>query len=184
MSIKKEILKKNEGGEIEKDEFTNLIMDDMQIGEISAEDKEFLEGFKETCFLSLNSTGLKSIENMPAMPKLQRLELCDNKLSGSVAPLVALYPNLQVLKLSNNQFKTIETAEITSLKNLEHLQSLDLSKNPLVEALGTEYQQTLRKLLITLDEFEVLDSLNKDGEEVVSDDDDEGDEDDSDAASD
>ena len=85
MSIKAAIIEKNEGEEVEKKEYTNLIMDDMEIASISKEDCEFLEGFIETQFLSLNSTKLGSLENMPALEKLERLELCENKLGGDPA---------------------------------------------------------------------------------------------------
>lgn len=78
MSIKAAILEKNEGNEVDKNEYTNLIMDDMPINTISDEDKNFLEGFVECHFLSLNSTQLKNISNLPKLPKLERLELCDN----------------------------------------------------------------------------------------------------------
>lgn len=80
MSIKKAILEKNEGNEVEKSEYVNLILDDMPIGDVSEEDRTFLEGFTETQFLSLNSTGLKSMTNMPRLEKLERLELSDNKI--------------------------------------------------------------------------------------------------------
>ena len=80
MSIKKAILEKNEGNEVEKSEYVNLILDDMPIGDVSEEDRTFLEGFTETQFLSLNSTGLKSMANMPRLEKLERLELSDNKI--------------------------------------------------------------------------------------------------------
>lgn len=68
MSIKKAIIEKNQGQEVEKSEYVNLILDDMNIGEISDVDKAFLEGFVETQFLSLNSTNLKSVHNLPCMP--------------------------------------------------------------------------------------------------------------------
>ena len=48
MSIKKAIIDKNEGNEVEKSEYVNLILDDMNIGDICDEDKTFLEGFTET----------------------------------------------------------------------------------------------------------------------------------------
>ena len=63
---------------MDKNEYTNLIMDDMPINDISDVDKAFLEGFSECQFLSLNSTGLSNISNLPKMAKLERLELCDN----------------------------------------------------------------------------------------------------------
>ena len=70
MSIKKAILEKAEGQEVNKAEYINLILDDMNIASITSEDTEFLEGFTETIFLSLNSTQLKCIKNLPKMQKL------------------------------------------------------------------------------------------------------------------
>jgi hypothetical protein len=51
MSIKKAILEKSEGNEVEKSEYVNLILDDMTLApehQISEEDRIFLEGFTET----------------------------------------------------------------------------------------------------------------------------------------
>jgi hypothetical protein len=39
MSIKKAIIEKNEGNEVEKAEYVNLILDDMSIVEICEEDR-------------------------------------------------------------------------------------------------------------------------------------------------
>jgi hypothetical protein len=61
-------------------------LDDKNLGRegtICEEDRTFLEGFTETQYLSLNSTGLKTLSNLPAMPKLERLELCDNKIHAT-----------------------------------------------------------------------------------------------------
>ena len=46
-SIKEAILAKNGGKDVNKDEFSNLIMDDMPINKISDDDKDFLQGFLE-----------------------------------------------------------------------------------------------------------------------------------------
>ena len=139
MSIKAAIIEKNEGEEVEKAEYTNLIMDDMEIKTISAEDKDFLEGFIECQFLSLNSTKLESLDNMPKLERLERLELCENQLQGnSVGEAIAtLYPNLVTIKLSSNKIETVE--DIAGLKKLEKLESLDLSDNPICNTLGEEY---------------------------------------------
>ena len=112
-TIKKAIIEKNEGNEVEKSEYVNLILDDMQLqhGLICDEDRQFLEGFTETQFLSLNSTGMRSLANLPKMEKLERLELSDNKLGCETGKeegkalfegLSDLYPNLRTLKVSNN----------------------------------------------------------------------------------
>ena len=118
-------------------------MDDMEITGISKEDCDFLEGFLETQFLSLNSTKLGSLDNMPGLVKLERLELCENTLGGDVSKenlgeiIARLYPNLHTLKLSNNKIKDV--TEIVGLKGLSKLESLDLSENPVCADLGTEY---------------------------------------------
>ena len=155
----------------EKAEYVNLILDDMNIGHISDEDKQFLDGFTETKFLSLNSTQLKSIINLPKLQKLERLELNDNKIgqfSESLLHLIpTLYENIRVLKLSNNQIKSLE--EIQALEKCEKLESLDLSNNPLAATVES-YKDKLRELLPKLD---TLDGFNKEGQEVASDEEDE-----------
>ena len=188
MSIKAAIIEKNEGEEVEKSEYTNLIMDDMEIKQISEEDRDFLEGFVECQFLSLNSTKLESLTNMPKLEKLERLELCENTLGGpSVGTEIArLYPNLATIKLSQNKIETVE--DIAGLKALEKLESLDLSDNPICTTLGEEYQAKVREALSG--KLEILDCMNKNGDEVVSDEDEseiddedaEGDDDDDDDA--
>ena len=107
MSIKAAILEKNEGNEVDKNEYTNLIMDDMPINTISDEDKQFLEGFIECHFLSLNSTQLKNIANLPKLPKLERLELCDNGIETGLDVIAAQYPELKVLKVSGNKISSM-----------------------------------------------------------------------------
>ena len=46
---------------------------------------------------------------------------------------------------------------------------MDLSENPLCATLGDEYQKKIREVLS--ETLEVLDSLNKKGDEVISDED-------------
>ncbi len=53
-SIKKQIEEKNNNEPFEFAEYENLILDEMNIGQISDEDKEFLEKFTECACLSLN----------------------------------------------------------------------------------------------------------------------------------
>ena len=178
MSIKQAILEKNQGNEVDKNEYTNLIMDDMPINTISAEDKTFLEGFIECQFLSLNSTNLKNISNLPKMPKLERLELCDNGIADGMAVIATQYPALKVLKVSGNKISTLD--EVKHLGSLPHLESLDLVNNP---CLGTSTLDTSKlsdgdkaaleakktEIRALLPKLEVLNGYNKDGQEVLSD---------------
>ena len=76
---------------------------------------------------------------MPALAKLERLEICENLLGGPTLgdTIARLYPNLVTIKLSQNKIEGVE--EIMGLKSLEKLESLDLSDNPIVTMLGEEY---------------------------------------------
>ena len=121
MSIKTAILEKNQGNEVDKSEYTNLIMDDMPINNISDEDKSFLEGFIECEYLSLNGTNLKSLVNLPKMPKLQRLELQDNGIEKGLDFVAAAYPDLRTLKLSGNS--------ISDLSEIKYLSKSELARH-------------------------------------------------------
>ena len=105
-------------------------MDDMNIQNISDEDKEFLEGFVECTFLSLNSTSLKNISNLPKLPKLERLELCDNGIDTGLEVIATQYPELKILKISGNKISTM--AELAHLAQCERLTSLDIYNNPVM----------------------------------------------------
>ena len=58
---------------IEPQEFSNLILDDMHISEITAEDKTYLNTFENLANLSMNHTGLRSLDNLPAKCKMERV---------------------------------------------------------------------------------------------------------------
>ena len=71
------------------------------------------------------------------------------------------------IKLSSNKIQDV--ADIAGLKALVKLESLDLSDNPICTNLGEDYQKKVREVLS--DKFEILDCLNKAGQEVDSDED-------------
>lgn len=50
-----------------------------------------LEKFTELVSLSMNDCDLRSLENFPNLPKLVRLELVDNKLTGKSLNSLAQY---------------------------------------------------------------------------------------------
>ena len=110
----------------------------------------------------MNSTQLKTLANLPKLDKLDRLEVNDNKL-GSTDPhlelLATLYPNLRVLKISNNGLKGGAEA-ILALSKCEHLDTLDLSNNPIVGEMGEDYAMKVREML---PKVEVLDGFNREG---------------------
>lgn len=69
-----------EGTELSPHDFKTLLLDDLPIGELSAEDRAYLESFTACEHLSLRSCGLRSLANFPLMPRLLRLDLASNCL--------------------------------------------------------------------------------------------------------
>jgi len=72
-----------EGEQLNPEEFSNLILDELSIESLTSEDKKFLEEFSNLELLAMNQTSLKSTNNFPEAANLVRLELNDNKLAGS-----------------------------------------------------------------------------------------------------
>lgn len=165
-----EIIQDEYGTEIDeyKNEFVTLVLECEEIINISEDDKKFMENFTKVQKLSIISCKLKSLENFPELPALERIELSDNKISGTLEVL-AQYPELKVIKLAGNKIKSLE--DITCLKNVTKLENLDLAENPLCKQ--KDYSEKVWELLPGL---KVLDGVDRDGEEVISLGDDEGDE--------
>uniref|UniRef100_A0A8D2IS08 Acidic leucine-rich nuclear phosphoprotein 32 family member n=1 Tax=Varanus komodoensis TaxID=61221 RepID=A0A8D2IS08_VARKO len=67
-------------------------------------------------FLSLINVGLTSVLNLPKLPKLKKLELSDNRISGGLDVLAEKLPNLTHLNLSGNKLKDIGTLDTASIK--------------------------------------------------------------------
>lgn len=69
MSIKAAILDKNQGNEVDKNEYTNLIMDDMPINTISDDDKTF-SSVSSSAWIQQTS---KTLQIYPRCPNLRDL---------------------------------------------------------------------------------------------------------------
>ena len=134
-------------------------------------DGKYLASFCELDNLSMNQCHLLSLEHLPALEKLTRLELAENSIKGDELKHLVKYANtLEVLKLANNKISKLEDLE--PLKALTKLKNLDLDMNDVTEVAG--YKDKVWQMFKDL---QVLDRFNKEGEEVSSDDldyDDEG----------
>lgn len=65
------------------DEFVQeLILDKSRIGKISEQLARKLETFQNLTSISLNECELVSLEGFPNLPRLMRIELIDNKITG------------------------------------------------------------------------------------------------------
>lgn len=76
--------------------------------------------------LSLNNVGLTTLKAFPALPKLRKLELSDNRISNGLNFLSGC-KKLTHLNLSGNKIKDLET--LKPLKEFENLKNLDLFNN-------------------------------------------------------
>ncbi|XP_037077422.1 acidic leucine-rich nuclear phosphoprotein 32 family member A-like [Pollicipes pollicipes] len=113
--------------------------------------------------LSLNSAGLTSLKGFPALPKLRKLEVSDNRISGGLNALAGCTA-LKSLNLSGNRIKDLESlkplADLANLKNLDlfHCEVTNLEK----------YRDEVFKMLPSL---VGLDGFDKNEEEVEDSDD-------------
>lgn len=82
------------------------------------------DDYKELEFLSMVSVGLSSLAKLPALPKLHKLEVNNNAISGGLDVLVAKCPSLSYLNLCGNKIKELSVLE--PLRNLKSLQRLEL----------------------------------------------------------
>ncbi|XP_055488503.1 acidic leucine-rich nuclear phosphoprotein 32 family member B isoform X4 [Leucoraja erinacea] len=135
--------------------------------------------FENLEFLSLINVGLISVANLLRLPKLKKLELSDNRISGGLDVLAEKLPNLTHLNLSGNKLKDISTLE--PLQKLENLKSLDLFNCEVTNL--NDYRESVFKLLpqlMYLDGYdqEDLEAPDSDAEAdgVDDDEDDEGEE--------
>jgi len=122
--------------------------------------------------LSIINVGLQSLAKFPALPKLRKLYLSDNRLSSGLENLEGC-PNLTLLILAGNKFKLID--EFKPLIKLPKLSILDLMNCEVTSADG--YRETMFNMLPQL---KYLDNSDKDGVEKDSDDEDDEDEDEED----
>jgi len=79
--------------------------------------------------LSMINMRLAGLTTIPRMPKLESLDLSDNKITGNLQRLYVC-PKLNYLNLSRNKIKTIET--LVPLRTFKCLQSLDLFGNDVI----------------------------------------------------
>lgn len=93
--------------------------------------------------------------------------MSDNQIEGGdLSKLIALYPNLNVLKIANNKIASLD--EVKVLAGLKDLKILDLQDNPVTSK--DDYRDTVYK---TIESLEVLDGKYKSGDVYESESEDE-----------
>ncbi|XP_043972554.1 acidic leucine-rich nuclear phosphoprotein 32 family member E-like isoform X1 [Gambusia affinis] len=117
------------------------------------------EEFSALEVLSMVNVGLGSLAKLPVLPKLRKLEVSDNSISGGLDALAEKCPNLSYLNLSGNHIK--ELSSLQPLQNLKNLKSLDLYSCGVTAADG--YRDAVFRLL---PQVVYLDGFDPDDNEV------------------
>ena len=141
----------------EKASIEELILIKWRGAEISTEDSTLLASFENLRSLSILNAGLVTLKNFPNLPQIKELELSDNKLTGNLEPILNC-PELLKLSLAGNRISGFDALE--PLKLLASLGSIDLLGNPITQI--PRYADTMFEMF---PELQILDGLNKDGEE-------------------
>ncbi|XP_037120088.1 acidic leucine-rich nuclear phosphoprotein 32 family member E-like isoform X2 [Syngnathus acus] len=142
---------------------------------VSGEVEGLSDKFVELEVLSMINVGLNSLAKLPSLPKLRKLELSENNLSGSFETLSEKCPNLVYLNLSSNKIK--ELSNVEALQNLKSLQSLDLLNCEITSL--EDYRESVFELL---PQVTYLDGFDQDENEAPDSEADEEDEDGEDGA--
>ncbi|XP_041356024.1 acidic leucine-rich nuclear phosphoprotein 32 family member A-like isoform X2 [Gigantopelta aegis] len=126
-----------------------------------------IEGFDEHGFsalesLSLINVGLTSLQKFPALEKLKKLELSDNRISSGLEVLQSC-KNLTHLNLSGNKIKDIDS--LKPLADLKNLKNLDLFNCEITNK--EEYRESVFEVL---PQITYLDGYDKDDKECLDDD--------------
>eukprot|EP01017_Pseudomicrothorax_dubius_P043862 TRINITY_DN7368_c0_g1_i3.p1 TRINITY_DN7368_c0_g1~~TRINITY_DN7368_c0_g1_i3.p1 ORF type:complete len:218 (-),score=43.56 TRINITY_DN7368_c0_g1_i3:114-767(-) len=143
-----------------------LVLDGQQISYIHKAISSELENFRNLVMLSLNDCELESLENLPQIKNLLRLELSNNPFPPKELVLVGeAYPNLVSLSLCN-YMHFVSWDDINVLKRLPKLIQLDLIGCPVVSDNPKTYREKVFQMFPNL---KLLDNLTRRGEEVYYD---------------
>ena len=146
-----------------------IVLDDINIGVISDELKKKLEKIEDMSILCMNNCNLKTLANFPNLENIIRLELSSNPFPASDLVHLNKLKDLQSLSINDNNIKSIDDLKV--LKDLSIAQ-LDLTGTELAK------QDNYRdKVFELLDELQILDNKDKEGNDIEYDEEEYDDED-------
>jgi hypothetical protein len=145
-----------ESGKQSVEEFTEAILDGHAIPDLG--DVSFLSKCSSLGYLSMNKCDIKVLPKFPEGLSIERLELCDNKLTGGLESIATL-KSLEELQMGGNQFATIEP--LKPLAALSNLRILDLTECPVTK--DGSLHEAMFQMIPSLEAFNGKDA---DGEEV------------------
>ena len=135
-------------------EFT---LDSQIIKEISLDIKDYISQFKNVEILNMSLCHLISLENLPKLPNLIKIELNDNYLTEKDLIKLTQFPQLSEIYIANNNINGFE--ELAQLSNMRELHLLYLVQNPICEK--KDYKETIFKMFPRL---LFLDGIGKNNE--------------------
>eukprot|EP01057_Protomagalhaensia_wolfi_P006228 Protomagalhaensia_wolfi_Nauph_80__6227@NODE_937_length_1867_cov_317_845733_g707_i0_p1_GENE_NODE_937_length_1867_cov_317_845733_g707_i0NODE_937_length_1867_cov_317_845733_g707_i0_p1_ORF_typecomplete_len211_score54_08LRR_9/PF14580_6/1_2e18LRR_8/PF13855_6/7_1e05LRR_8/PF13855_6/1_9e06LRR_8/PF13855_6/0_00057LRR_4/PF12799_7/0_012LRR_4/PF12799_7/2e06LRR_6/PF13516_6/39LRR_6/PF13516_6/0_88LRR_6/PF13516_6/6e02_NODE_937_length_1867_cov_317_845733_g707_i0139771 len=136
-----------------------IILDGHKIKQFSQADAEFLSKFQEVRLMSMNQTYLASVAGFPNLPKLEVLELTDNKLgpTSSLDSLAKACPNLNTLILAGNRL-----TDLSFVNGMNQLEILDVEVNPITST--KEDEASVRKALFDrFPQLKIVNSYDRNG---------------------
>ncbi|XP_055329368.1 acidic leucine-rich nuclear phosphoprotein 32 family member B-like [Paramacrobiotus metropolitanus] len=131
---------------------------------------QILEQYFNLEELSLINIGLTSLRGFPKLPKLRKLDLSDNRLTGGLNHLASTCPSLEKLLMGGNRLKQLDALE--PLKALSALRVLDMCSCPIADV--DDYKLKVFEYLFQLTD---LDGLDRNGQESRESDDEDSQED-------
>ncbi|XP_070691296.1 acidic leucine-rich nuclear phosphoprotein 32 family member E-like isoform X2 [Pempheris klunzingeri] len=158
-------------------EVVELVVDNCRSGD--GEVEGLTDEYSELEVLSMVNVGLTSLSRLPSLPKLRKLEVSDNTISGGLDTLAEKCPNLTYLNLSGNKIKELSAIDGLNLKNLKSLDLYSCEVSTL-----DDYRESVLELLPQLTYLDGYDQEDNEAPDSDHDDEDEagphGDEDDDD----
>lgn len=145
-------------GDSLKSDVKQLCLDTCKETTISGLDSDFTS----LTNLSLVGNKITSLEGLPHLPSLTRLDVTDNLLNGDGFEALKGLPALKDLLMAGNKIATIEC--LKPLAELKNLKILDLEVCPV-----TNVEDYRKKVFELLPGLTVLDILDKEGNEVEPD---------------
>lgn len=128
------------------EDLSEAILDGHVIPELG--DLSFLSKFENFGYLSLNKCDISKLPNFPKGLGIERLEICDNKISGGLEGLANL-EKLEELHLGGNAIETLD--QLKPLASLSNLRILDLTDCPVSKS-ETIHEEVF-KLIPSLEAF-------------------------------
>ena len=144
--------------DLSTDQVTDLDLQDFKSESLTTSDKLCLEQFYNLESLSLNSTGLNSLTHFPKLSNLIRIDLNDNEIKSGLNELTKLTELMQIC-LKNNKIDSFE--ELKHLKTLNSLVYIDLFGCPVANV--KDYRDQLFEMIPSL---QIVDGVNREGEEM------------------